>query len=169
VLSFQAAVQILLLTTALPFVDGYLKKKHKSPERANLVMSKGSIVFLIVGTLVIGLAAQSGVVFLGVLIYTCGSGFLPAMRSYMTSLVPRDEMALLFTMIGVFESIGALVGSPLLALAFSAGISKGGILTGLPFYCAAVIYGLSGLSIWWLRGPEATYEPLRDEETESDE
>ena len=64
-LSFQAAVQILLLTTALPFVDLHLKRKHKSPERANLVVSKGSIVFLIAGTLVIGLAAQSGVVFLG--------------------------------------------------------------------------------------------------------
>jgi hypothetical protein len=87
----------------------------------------------------------------------------------MTSLVPRDETALLFTMIGVFESIGALIGSPLLALAFSAGISKGGILTGLPFYCAAVIYGMSGLSIWWLKAPEASYRPLRDEDPESDE
>jgi hypothetical protein len=140
-LSFQAAVQIVLLTTALPFVDMHLKRKHKSPERANLVVSKGSIAFLVAGTLVIGLAPQSGVVFLGVFIYTCGSGYLPALRSFMTSLVPREETAL----------------------------SKGGILTGLPFYCAAGIYGLSGLSIWWLKAPEVSYRPLGDEETESDE
>ena len=78
---------------------------------------------------------------IGVFIYTCGSGYIPALRSFLTSLVPRDEMALLFTMIGVFESVGALVGSPLLALAFSTGIRKGGVMTGLPFFCAAIIYG----------------------------
>jgi MFS-type transporter involved in bile tolerance (Atg22 family) len=104
-----------------------------------------------------------------VFIYTCGSGYLPALRSYMTSLVPRDETALLFTMIGVFESVGALIGSPLLALAFSAGISKGGMLTGLPFFCAAVIYGVSGLSIWSLKVPGTSYQPLIGEESEHDE
>jgi len=169
VLSFQAAVQILLLTTALPFVDLHLKRKHKSPERANLIVSRGSIGFLIAGTVVIGLAAQSGVVFLGVFIYTCGSGYIPALRSFLTSLVPRDEIALLFTMISVFESVGALVGSPLLALAFSTGIHKGGVMTGLPFFCAAIIYAVSALSIWSLKPPETSYRPLDEEEPGSDE
>jgi MFS-type transporter involved in bile tolerance (Atg22 family) len=106
---------------------------------------------------------------IGVFIYTCGSGYIPALRSFLTSLVPRDETALLFTMISVFESVGALVGSPLLALAFSTGISRGGILTGLPFFCAAIIYGASGLSIWSLKAPETTYRRLDDEEPERDE
>lgn len=102
-------------------------------------------------------------------IYTCGSGYIPALRSFLTSLVPSDEMALLFTMIGVFESVGALVGSPLLALAFSTGIRRGGIMTGLPFFCAAIIYGVSALSIWSLKPPEPSYRRLDEEEPESDE
>jgi hypothetical protein len=84
----------------------------------------------------------------------------------MTSLVSREDTALLFTMIGVFDSIGGLIGAPLLALSFSAGINKGGLLMGLPFYCAAVIYGLSGVSIWSLKPPTHNHREDSDSDDE---
>ena len=93
----------------------------------------------------------------------------------MTSLVSKNEVALLFTLVGVFDSIGQLAGAPLLALSFKYGIKKGGLLFGLPFYCAAGIYIVSGISIWVLKPPEKTrYEegngeqenmPSNDEES----
>lgn len=93
---------------------------------------------------------------------------MPALRSFMASLVSREDTALLFTMIGVFDSIGALLGAPLLALSFSAGIEKGGLLLGLPFYCAAGVYALSGISIWSLTAPTDNHRKDTDSEEEDE-
>lgn len=69
----------------------------------------------------------------------------------MTSLVPKNEIGLLYTIMVIFDSIGALTATPLLAYSFSYGISKGGMLIGLPFFIVAVMYCISGVSVWCLR------------------
>jgi hypothetical protein len=71
----------------------------------------------------------------------------------MTTLVPANETALLFTLIGVFDSIGAMAGSPLLNLGLKKGLEMGGMAAGLPFFIGAMIYAISGISIWSLRPP----------------
>lgn len=165
--------------------DYFLKKRYNSPERSNLILARGSIVFLVAGCLLMALSYSSGLVFLGELLFppqfliltyfrpaifisTCGGGYMPALRSFMTSLVPRDDTALLFALVGVFDSIGSLAGAPLLSLSFSAGIKMGGIWIGLPFFCAAAIYGLSGISIWMLRPPSSKVQGAADEHEQDD-
>jgi hypothetical protein len=85
----------------------------------------------------------------------------------MTSLVSRDDTALLFTLIGVFDSVGAMFGAPILAWTFAAGIKTGGLALGLPFFCAAAIYALSGVSIWSLSPPAHNHREDSDSDEES--
>jgi len=63
--SFMSGTQIVLLCTVIPSVDNYLKRRYKSPEQANLVLSRGSIFFLVVGMLFVGLAPDAISVFSG--------------------------------------------------------------------------------------------------------
>jgi MFS-type transporter involved in bile tolerance (Atg22 family) len=94
-----------------------------------------------------------------------GSGFTAGLRSFLTSLVPPNEVALLYTLLAIFSSIGSLIGVPLLALTFSKGIEMGGFARGFPFFFTAVVYVLSGISIWNIRSPQKGEEESSDEDT----
>jgi MFS family permease len=96
-----------------------------------------------------------------------GTGYSQAIRAFLTALVPKHEMALLYTLISVFSSVGMLVGSPILGYAFALGIRKGGTAIGLPFFCAAVLYGVAGLSIWSITASEKSREDENDTEPET--
>ena len=49
-------------------------------------------------------------------------------------------MATLFVAMSVVDTIGLLVFSPLMPLAFSRGLHMGGLWVGLPFMIASLIY-----------------------------
>ncbi len=83
-----------------------------------------------------------------------GSGFGAAARSFLTSLVPEDEIALLYTLFSLFAAIGGLSGAPLLSYSFSLAISLGGWLLGLPFFLATVMYALCAVFVWSIRTPQ---------------
>lgn len=84
-------------------------------------------------------------------IYNFGNGFASAMRSFLTSLVPEDRIATLFTTIALFEGLSGFVFPPLLGYAFSFGLGKGGATVSLPFFIVACIYGLGFLGVWNIR------------------
>lgn len=81
-------------------------------------------------------------------IYNFGNGFASAMRSFLTSLVPRDRIATLFTTIALFEGLSGFVLPPLLGYAFSFGLGTGGPVMALPFFIVAGIYGLGFCTVW---------------------
>lgn len=77
-----------------------------------------------------------------------GAGYASAMRSFLTSLVSRKSIALLYTTMALFEGTAVLGAAPLLGLTFSAGVELGGLVVGLPFFVSAGIYGLGALGVW---------------------
>lgn len=83
--------------------------------------------------------------------YNFGNGFASAMRSYLTSLVPRDRIATLFTTIALFEGLSGFILPPLLGYAFSFGLVKGGLVVSLPFFIVASIYGLGFFAVCSIR------------------
>jgi MFS-type transporter involved in bile tolerance (Atg22 family) len=96
---------------------------------------------------------------IGLCIMTIGSGYTASIRSYLATLVPKHEVAFLFTIVAIFEGIGALVATPALAEALSLGIKWGGYATGLPFFIVALLWLLSGIITWTL--------PLRSDDRET--
>lgn len=164
--SFKALVHIALLCTVLPFVHAWLGKRYGHPEKANLILAKGSVFFLILGPVISGLADKQEGIFVALVVFTLGSGFTAGIRSFLTSLVAKNETALLYTMLSVFANLGGLIGTPLIGLIFSAGIRKGGAAMGLPFFVGAALYFLSGLSVWFLTVPLRTTDEEGDENAE---
>jgi hypothetical protein len=73
------------------------------------------------------------------------------MRSFLTSLLPKEHITLLYTTMALFEGLAALAASPLLGLTFSAGINLGGLAIALPFFVAAGLYALALVGIWLIR------------------
>jgi sugar phosphate permease len=87
-------------------------------------------------------------------LYNFGIGYQPALRSFLTMLVSKDEIGLLFTLMSLIDSVGALAATPAMALAFSFGIQKGGMWIALPFFLTSVIFTISGLFTWATRAEE---------------
>jgi len=163
-LSFTAAVNIALLCTVLPLAHWYLDKRYGNAERANLLFAKASVVFLIAGPVILGVSERANGIFVAIVVFTFGQGFGAAMRSFLTSLVSKNQTALLYTMISIFSSLGTLVGTPLIGLVFSFGIKKGGAAIALPFFVCAALYFCSGLSVWFMKPPKVNSDEERDQE-----
>ncbi|KAI7773614.1 hypothetical protein LA080_010241 [Diaporthe eres] len=77
-----------------------------------------------------------------------GAGYASAMRSFLTSLVSRRSIALLYTTMALFEGTAVLGAAPLLGLTFSAGVELGGLAVGLPFFVSAGVYALGAIGVW---------------------
>ncbi|EWZ89455.1 hypothetical protein FOWG_09155 [Fusarium oxysporum f. sp. lycopersici MN25] len=142
-LSIQAAGQILLFAVVLPQVNVWLINRMKTSSAANLALTRVSILFLVVGSLCMGLATAVPAFIIAFFGYTLGNGFSSALRSLLTTMVHPDHLSLLFTAIAVFEGISTIGASPLLGLSFSVGLDIGGMAVSLPFFVASVLYALA--------------------------
>lgn len=70
----------------------------------------------------------------------------PLVRSLATSLVEHRNVARLNSLIGVFDIVDRIAGSPLMALLFAKGVETGVTWAGLPFifYSGVVLVLLVG-------------------------
>lgn len=84
----------------------------------------------------------------------------------MTTLVPPQDVALLYTLFGTAGAIGSLIASPLLQLSLSIGIRAGGMMVGLPFFVIAALYGLNTILVWCLRLRPSKLVDVEDEDDE---
>jgi len=122
-----------------------------SPEIANLTVAQVSICLLASGCIIIGLAPDVGVAIVGLVVVSLGLGFGIAMQSFATTLVSKEHIAKLYAGISVFETLGSLLSHPIIAASLAAGINMRGILTGLPFYLCALLYGVAAVPVWIVR------------------
>lgn len=99
------------------------------------------------------LQATSSLIKVAVTISCFGLGFGGALRAYLTALVPKHDLALLYTLIGTAGAIGSLFAAPLLQVTLALGIRAGGMLMGLPFFVDAFLYGLNSILVWCIRSP----------------
>jgi hypothetical protein len=79
--------------------------------------------------------------------------------------VKQDEIGLLYTVIGMIDSIGTLVATPLITVAFSFGVRQGGLVMGLPFFVVGALYTFSGVMTWRLKVREVDKDD-REEQVE---
>lgn len=117
-----------------------------SPLHKDLWLARAGIVTLVVGAFGIGLASSSPLLVIGLMIYSLGYGYGPAVRGVVVTMAEGRQTGLLFTSMSLLECLGLLVSGPLLAATFKLGMGWGGVWIGLPFItaglcllCAAVI------------------------------
>lgn len=81
---------------------------------------------------------------LGMGVTALGSGSFALIRSFLTPLVPGRNVAALYSVISIVDTLGSMLGAPLLAVLFNRGLKVGA--PGLPFvFLGAVCAGVAVL------------------------
>lgn len=75
----------------------------------------------------------------GLGVFALGSGYNILIRSLLASVVEKDNIGMLYTMMSIAETIGALVAGPLLAVSFRTGMEWGTGWIGLPYISAGCL------------------------------
>lgn len=129
------AVRMLLLFIILPYISSLAIRMYSlSGQQKDLYLSRLSQAFIFIGYVLIGLSPNIPTVAVSMAIASLGQGAFLLLRSFLTSLVPAHHIAQVYGMISVVDTLGAMLGSPLLAVLFKRGMMMGGGWIGLPFY-----------------------------------
>ncbi|OQO08409.1 hypothetical protein B0A48_06279 [Cryoendolithus antarcticus] len=135
VLTTRSLINFVFLFLLLPAVAKLLTVRYGlSAQRKDLYLARGSLVLTAVGWTMIGLAPTVPAVFVAIIISSLGYGWPLLLRSFLASLVPTHYLARVFSIISVVDSVGLMVGAPLMAGLFNKGLDIGGMGIGLPFY-----------------------------------
>lgn len=128
--------QLLLNVAALPAIV------------KDLWLSRGSIICLVIGTFGLGLAPTSAVMILALTVSSLGSGYGATIRSLLTATVSPNHTGVLYSLMSLLESTGALIAGPLLAVTFRIGMDWGGIWIGLPFIAAGFMFSAAMIVVF---------------------
>jgi hypothetical protein len=169
-LSFRAATNLVAVAVFLPLLNWYLLRYLRiGAYKADLWIARGSIVLTTASMLVIGLAAYPALLVIGLLIYNMGTGYNAAMRSIAIHAVggqTSPDVGKLMSTIAIVESIGVMVGGPVLSQMFQWGMDLGSKWYGLPFFGSLVVLAIMTVATCMIRveGRGVGYVVVRDED-----
>ena len=143
-ISIRSGLILMLCLMILPATNIFFRHRF-GPNRADLLLSRASAALIALSFLIIGLAPNLLLLISALVINSLGWGFFSFLRSLLTSLVEAHHLARLNTLIGIFNTVGLMIGSPLLAMLFKKGLELGGIWSGLPFIVCAGVVGIIGV------------------------
>ncbi|KAB8291654.1 hypothetical protein EYC80_006454 [Monilinia laxa] len=153
-------VQLVLI---LPAVYVILARFHLQASVKDLLVSRGSVMFMALGSFGLALSTLPGLFVLSTVLFSLGMGTYPAIRSLLTDLVHPTQVSRLYGVLAVMDTIGGMISSPLVAAAFSSGLKKGGLWSGGGFLVAGTAFAAAGLltlSISVKKDDEVNYDIL---------
>ncbi|KAI9376064.1 major facilitator superfamily domain-containing protein [Aspergillus egyptiacus] len=159
--SFKPALTIPLFLFIIPGISKRMLRRMKSNQK-DLKLARGSLIFLAVGTLGIGLSPNVAMLIPSLVIQTSGSGFAYLARSLITTLVKREETARLFTVIEVLQAVGNVIASLSITNVFQLGLELGGPWVGLAWMMTSTAFCLVGVALWAFELPPVTADKLED-------
>lgn len=138
-LTLRALANILLFFLILPFLAHLLRQNLRlSNPRTDLYLSRASMTCWALGLLLFGLAPTPATAAAGMSVMALGYGSMFLIRSFLTPLVPARDVARLYGFVSAVDTLGGMLGAPLLAGLFNRGLEVGGVAVGLPFCCLGV-------------------------------
>ncbi|KAF3811975.1 Efflux pump ustT [Colletotrichum gloeosporioides] len=170
-LSFRAFAQLVTFVAILPVLDLFISNKLGFSARVkDFLLSRLSIVFIMICFAVLVLAPSIPVVVVGLAFYTLGNGFSSFARSLLSSLVEKNMVGTLFTTLSMMDTLGSLLAGPIVARTFSWSMRLDGIWKGLPYVMSFAMCGLASLALSRAGHadlPEEHLESHDDEESRS--
>jgi len=162
----SATLNFAVLAIILPWINSHPINNHDIHDAAtkDLNIARASIVLIILGLVGIALSPHIAVLALAITVYALGAGYSGASRSLVTSFVERNQVGRLYAVLAMLDTAGTVVSGPALSKLFSWGLALGGLWSGIPFFFAAMLFGLVGVVIWVIRLPDK-----EDGEVESQE
>lgn len=141
-LTVRAGVTIAMFLCMQSFVYRLLANAGMSGQKRDLFLARGSAGLMLVGWTAIGFSPDVITFTASLMVATIGNGFPIYIRSFLTGLVEPNKVAELYTIIGVVDTVGLMLGGPLLAWLFERGMQLGGLFAGLPFVALGLIYAV---------------------------
>jgi hypothetical protein len=158
--SLKAVLMVLLFLSILPAASWYLIHRRGADSRQkDLILTKWSILSLMVGTLGIGLSPHVPSLIICMLIQTLGAGFVYTTRSLISTMIQRDQTARLYTIIEIIQAVGSILASGAMTAVFQWGIELGGFWTGLAWILASSLFGIIAIVIWAVKPPPVAKLP----------
>ncbi|KJK85709.1 hypothetical protein H633G_10448 [Metarhizium anisopliae BRIP 53284] len=144
-ISIRSGCILFLNLFILPVLNRHYQKLW-GPRQSDLLLARASAAIMSLSLLGLGVAPNRPLLVSALLINSLGWGMLPLVRSLATSLVEHRNVARLNSLIGVFDIVDRIAGSPLMALLFAKGVETGVTWAGLPFifYSGVVLVLLVG-------------------------
>lgn len=138
-LTLRALANILLFFLILPFLAHLLRQNLRlSNPRTDLYLSRASMTCWALGLLLFGIAPTPATAAAGMSVMALGYGSMFLIRSFLTPLVPARDVARLYGFVSAVDTLGGMLGAPLLAGLYKRGLEVGGVAVGLPFCCLGV-------------------------------
>lgn len=88
---------------------------------------------------------------LGLIIFSFGFPYGFILRGLLSELVDGQHYGLLFASVALMESLGGVLGRPLMQVCFESGANFGGVWTGLPFLVATLFFVLAVILLRYVR------------------
>ncbi|GFF45713.1 hypothetical protein IFM51744_06141 [Aspergillus udagawae] len=151
IVSLKSLFNLILFLYILPvFKSRLVQHDAVHPSRVDLWIARASAAFGVTGLALLGFSSSPLSIILSLIIYTLSSGYPHVLQSYGTSMLPSEAVTSFYTSLAMVRIFGTLVGSPLLAMAFRAGLGMEEAGMGLAFYVAAGLFGISTTGAWAL-------------------
>lgn len=152
-LTLRSIANLTPLFVLLPLLSRFLTQTWGlSNQRSDLYLSRLSMITWAIGWTLFGLAPTLLPATAAMGITALGSGSFFVIRAFLTPLVPERNVAKLYSVISVVDTLGYMLGIPMLAALFNKGLAIGGFGVGLPFYvlggmCTVVAVVLCGIGL----------------------
>jgi hypothetical protein len=170
VATIRSAMVVVVLFVLLPAISkASMAYLHLSHSQKDLYLCRISQVFLALGWFVFGFAntVPFGAVCLVVASLGTGAPFL--LRSFLTGLLPKDQIATAFSFISIVDTLGATLGAPLLAGMLRKGLKMGGNWMGMPFFFTALTAAFFAVVLCFVSVREDDDKGVAGAENEHDE
>ena len=128
---------MILFFVILPFTTTILGKRLRLSAKATaLVIMACSLLFLIIGCVLMGFSSTNALFFVALVIYTLGSGFSVTSQSYIADCAQKDRLASVLAVLSVAVTAGKVGASALWPALLGVGLQWGTEFgKGLPSKC----------------------------------
>ncbi|KAL4815394.1 major facilitator superfamily domain-containing protein [Aspergillus spinulosporus] len=147
--SLQNAAHLAVLLI-LPVIDRLLARSQRQAQQIepeftepstrlakHFSLARGSVLLSAIGSAGMALFRSPFLFIISLILYNLGSGYNQSIRSILTLSTPEKHRAITYSMMGIMEAAGTLVGAPFWPLMYQIGLKGGGFWVGLPFYVTA--------------------------------
>ncbi|KAL4738501.1 major facilitator superfamily domain-containing protein [Aspergillus similis] len=100
-------------------------------------LARGSVLLSAIGGAGMALFRSPFLFVISLILYGLGSGYNQSIRSILTLSTPEEHRAITYSVLGIMEAAGTLVGAPFWPLMYQIGLKGEGFWVGLPFIVTA--------------------------------
>ncbi len=151
VATVRSVMVAIVLFLFLPVIsEALMQRLNLSAQKKDLYLARASQIFLSIGWFVFGLAPSIPFAAVTLVFASLGTGAPFVLRSFLTSLLKQDQIARAFSVITIVDTVGAMLGAPLLAGLLKKGLKMGGGWIGLPFLFTGLLAAVLSVVLFFV-------------------